>query len=202
MDNKMRYNINLLLKKSFTYWYYLKDKYDITGPGNGITIFTNNSKKDGVPEEVVDMSDTSRMVTICSICGINDPNISPNDRIIEDIDSRVFMSWTQLYQLIIECRLDFKDVYESMKFTLRHELGHILDHRRFIGKTTKEWNEMCDEYKHLQNMIPRLRRNASYQKRLEWYLMYNQQPVEKVANDLVGITEEDIIADYKRTHHK
>ncbi len=200
MDNIMRYNIDLLIKKSFDYWYYLKDVYNVTGKGNGITIFPSYDKN--IPEEIVSILDNSRMVTVCQSLGNNDPKIPPEKRIVEDVDAHVYMTYQSLYQLIIECRLDFDEIYESMKFTLRHEMGHILDHRQYIGRTCKEWNDKCDKNKILQKQVPHLRRNASYKKRLEWYLMYNQNPVEKVANDFVGITEEDIIADYKRTHYK
>lgn len=198
MDSKTLKRIDDLIEKSFQFWYDLRAKYGLGEHPISVTFYPFTY----IAELSEDMANSlckgnSRCRTILSA------HYDEDDNIIKSIECGVYWSYEDLYRLLIECELDYYRAFESVKFTLRHEMGHILDYKnRFIGKNIEEWINHSSGCEQAETLIPKLRKNASYMKRMRWYLMFNSLPCERQANELVGITEQDIIDDFKRTHRK
>lgn len=204
-NKKMMHAIDKLINDSHKFW---KKLCDIYGPKYGFdrypfTLYTTNFDKPYTDDMIRDIrySTDYRMITVLVACGTNNIDIPLADRIVTEIGGGVFMSYEELYSLIIECELDFEKALESMKFALKHEMGHIIDaHVIRIGNNIEEWNKNIEINNEESKKVSKLRKNASYENRLKWYKEYFQIPQEKRANDYVGITEDDIIADWARTH--
>lgn len=185
-----------LVTDSMEYWDNLCNEYNISNVP--FLIYGNDYTGEYLDDVNSIRNVTGKMITSSSIYGINNPDINPDDRIIEYVRSIVMMSYEELYGTIIDCELDFDEAFESMKLWLRHELGHVIEKQKFIGKTMSEWNQHLAENPSSDTLMPRLDRDASLEDTLKWFLEYHRIPVEKAADDAVGITEEDIIEDFNR----
>ena len=79
---------------------------------------------------------------------------------------------------------------------LKHEFGHILHAREsLIGRLYNDGRTFDDYF--AANMVcernlPKLRTNSSLENRLRFFVAYNNMPLEKGANDMVGISNEEI----------
>lgn len=105
-----------------------------------------------------------------------------------------------MYFRIIQCNLDFDKVIESLKFSIRHEVGHIIHLRKtYIGTKYAILKKDQDEYLKQKISLPKLRKNASNKSLIEWTFKFFEIPMEKAANEAVGITKDDIIKDCERT---
>lgn len=204
-NKKMVYNIEKVIDSSLEFWYELNCQYCDSNGYNKIplTFYTTrfiNPYPDNIVSSIRNAVD-ARMITLLTACGTIDEVTPADDQIVEFVGGGVYMSYENFYALIIDCQLNFDNVLECMRFTLRHEMGHIIDKNiQCLGKTVREWNRINDiEVANLKK-FPKMRKNASYENRLKWYREYLQIPQEKRANDYVGITDEDIIADWSRTH--
>lgn len=195
-NKKMNKKIEILLDGMIEYWETLGNdcskRYGFRMPS--ILIYNTHFDKPYSDELVIiRREEDASMITLFSACGTPQTDIPYEDQIIESIHSEVFMSYERLFELIIECELDFTDVTECLKFMMRHEMGHIIDmNKRFIGKTVNDWNEYSAQSIAEMAKVPKMRKNASPRNREQWFLMYNRLPGEKAANDAIGITEEDI----------
>lgn len=196
--NKIQRYVNVLYSESLKYFNECLDKYNLSSEWNRFILFDALYTDKGV-EEIRKEKMYNRMLTFAMIYG--DPEsetFNTDDHIIEEIDQTVYMSQQAFYETIIACLMDSATIIDTMKFTIRHEIGHILYNRTFIGKTSKEWYDKIDAYD--QDYHPKLRKNASMKTRLKWLLDYMNNPEEKMANSMVGITEEELIEDFYRTH--
>lgn len=197
MDNKTLSKINDLIEKSFSYWYDLRSKYGFEKISIPVTFYPFTHLVE------IDWSTVINLYKGNSRCRTIITSHFDDNNNIESLSYHVYWSYEDLYRLLIECDLDYDKTFESIKFTLRHEMGHIIDYNsRFIGKNINDWNKYVSDCEEIEQVIPKLRKNASYEKRMQWYLIYNSLPCEKQANEAVGITQQDIIDDYKRTHRK
>ena len=121
------------------------------------------------------------------------------EHVIHRVKNGVFMSFEKLYSLVLDCEMDFIRVEECLTFAVRHELGHVLDMRRAIGQKI----DIVDEFEkeNAFDVNVRCRKNASLKSRLTALLRYHEEmPAEKRANDLAGITRENIIKFFENTH--
>lgn len=123
---------------------------------------------------------------------------------IVDMCFHVYTSYESLYGVIIDHNMDYDESLKDLMFVTRHEVGHMLLNRKYIGKSLGEWNEhrkvTSDEYN--SRMKVRLRKNASYKTRLDWFIDYMDSPVEKAANEAVGITTEMCIENFNTVYKK
>lgn len=196
----MAESIDKLIHGSLDYYEKISKEYGYLGVEFTIYNTAFDIKYPSDIEHVRKLTDT-RMVALFTPLGTHDKDKSDEEQIVSGLRCGIFMSYEMLYSLLIDCELDFNNALESMKFSLRHELGHVIDHYQSdIGITVSEWNRGYEQGEKESLCIPKLRQNASYKNRLRWYRMYNELPSEKRANDAVGITNEDIVADWKRTH--
>lgn len=204
-NKKMLYCIEKVIDDSLVYWDKLNEEYCTSNGYNNLplTFYTTkfiNPYPDNIISIVRNAID-ARMITLFTACGDNDETKPVEEQIVKLIGGGVYMSYEQFYALVIDCQLNFDNVLKCMQFTLRHEMGHIIDKNvQCIGKTVAEWNEISYQVEEEYKKFPKMRKNASYENRLKWYKEYLQLPYEKRANDYVGITEQDIVEDWKRTH--
>lgn len=197
MDSKTIRKIDDLIERSFDFWYELREKYGLGNDPISVTFYPIDAFAD-FKEEIQESLLTQKNSRCNSVI-----SCTYSDGIISHVTGAVYWSYESLYRLLIECELDYDRTFESMKFTLRHEMGHILDYKkRFIGQNIQSWNKYNEDSVVQNKLMPTLRRNAKYENRLRWYLIFNSLPAEKNANNEVGITEQDIIDDFKRTHRK
>lgn len=136
----------------------------------------------------------SLMVTYSEFFTNGDPN-----QIIQQVRNRIFMSFEKLYSLVLDCEMDFNRVTECLTFVLRHEFGHVLDMQRFIGQNIDIVDDL--EKENTMDLGIRGRKNMSLKNRLNAQIRYHEEkPAEKRANEIAGITRENIIKFFENTH--
>lgn len=198
MDKIIRSNVDTLIDKSFKYLDIIQAEYGLEGIDMCIFPISFTGK---YTSAITMARDRVKF----NLLTVSHPLAEPGpdgDDIIVGLMTGIYMSYESLYEVIINCRLDFDLAYESMKFCIKHEIGHILDDQHFIGRSISEWNNDADNILKSYNNMRKLRKNASYKSRLQWWLDYNHLPSELAANNLVGITDNDIIEEYMRTHRQ
>lgn len=179
MLEKLNSNIMMkkVLKHAFEYLYGLCEKYGIDVD---MVIYTHDTKN--VPDVVFDDDD----YTIMCVCHVP----SGDNNIIEIIKSTIYMHKMQLMKMIIDYGLDIDRINSAMEYYIKHEFGHVIDVQSHIGSTPDEWNARISPY---PNPMKKLRKNASFENILKWSLEYDRLPSEKIANEYVGLIEQDTI---------
>lgn len=199
--NTIRNYNNNIYAELIKYYNFLLEKYNLNKKWNHFMIYDLYHRNEDT-ELIAESRLYNRMITI-SDC-YSDPKsvkFNTDDAIIEEIDQRIYFSYQAFYEIIISCLMDRNAALETMKFTLKHEIGHILHNRTYIGKPIGEWYNKNEKYLvDEKSKLLKLRKNASMKSRLEWILLYNKLSEEAYANEQVGITEEDIIMDFYRTN--
>lgn len=206
MNNPAFNKVGNLIKDSFQYWDDLLNEFGIS-KDDGLTQLTIYSAHDiiGDPE----IEELYKGEVYCHVHGIMNTTIyclgdavdieDKNDVIVTGTLSKVYMCYQELFELIIDCNMDFDKALESMKYMLRHEFGHVLVYKkRFIGKEYGYYLSCLEKLKADYVSMPKLRKNASLKSRLAYDLKYMHLPDEAAANEEVGITDEDIIANFNR----
>lgn len=202
MNNKKIRMINKLINDSFDYLDHLCKEYDLYKVSfiifNSSFIHHESSKIEWVRTTLY--RNDIRMLTVSTPRTNADSECPHDDEIIEDVIVDIYISNEQLYFLLIECNLDFDKAFECMKFGIRHEVGHIINIRKsYIGAPIRIWKKSFDEYSNHNLSLPKLRKNASNKSVIQWTLKYLEIPMEKAANEAVGITKDDIIKNCERT---
>lgn len=153
----------------------------------------------------IDTLNGSKMLTLQTIFGHTDPDIEDDYQVIETISSQVLMSYQSVFEVILDCNMNFEDAERYLIHVMRHEIGHILDRNiRFVGKYVKEWNDAIDFYEKQQkefNKKHKLRKNASTKSARQWIIDYHHLIDEEVnANRLAKIDDQQIIEAFEITH--
>lgn len=183
MKNKSINLIDDVSKHMFDKFNIYNDKYDITGKIT-LTIYSCNS--DGIPDCI--RYSTGVASTTFSVFFDDD------DDIIDDIISYVYVPIENIFKTFIDSSYDYNYLMEYFDMILLHEIGHIIYARKnYIGKSINDIMELDEINEELKMRIPKLRKNASRKSRIKWYRSYFSLPIEKGANDSVGITIDDII---------
>ena len=110
-------------------------------------------------------------------------NLAP----IESVKSKIYVSENTILGLVLDYELDFDRVKKLMHFIIKHEIGHCIDHAKFVGKPLHEFKSYYDHP--FQEFIPSY---FSLKDALTNFIALNNRPEEKAANDAVGITREEI----------
>lgn len=196
--NKIQKFVNSIYSEMSRYFNELLQQYNLSRKWNKLILYNALYSNEDI-EDIRKNKLYNRMLTYATIYA--DPKskeFDTDDCIVEEVNQIVYMSYQAFYEIIISCMMDYDSIISTMKFTLKHEIGHILYNRTFIGKPVREWFSKIDQYP--QNYPPKLRKNASMENRLKWILEYNEIEEEVNANTQVGITKEDIIEDFYRTN--
>lgn len=113
---------------------------------------------------------------------------------IYDIDAIIYIPVEQILRNLIDFDLNTEVLIEYYDTIIRHEIGHIVYNKnRFVGVTTAETDVMMSEDRKLELDMPKLRRNASLKSRLGWVERWFNLPTEKMANELGGVSIDEII---------
>lgn len=114
--------------------------------------------------------------------------------VIYDIDAIIYVPVEQILRNLIDFDLNTEILIEYYDVIIRHEIGHIIHIKNsFIGSTTGEVEDMMDEVMNMESDMPKLRRNASLKSRINWIKNWFSLPAEKMANDLGGVSMDEII---------
>lgn len=207
-NKKVKLQIDRTVEQAIQYWERLSEKYCAEyGFGPPGILFYNTSFDTPYGDEIVNAvryNVDAMMATVIVACNdavdYDTTDIPVDERIVGNIWAATYMSYENLYGLILECEMDFDRVNRCLKFIMRHEMGHIIDkHLNFVGKTAGEWNLGYAKVSEEEASMPKLRKNASYASRLKWLRRYFQLPAEKLANELAGITDDDIVEYWRLT---
>lgn len=106
---------------------------------------------------------------------------------IIQVRSNVYISENTVLGFLCDYDFDFKRIQTLFQFVIRHEIGHCIDHARFVGKPLSEFKLYNQKIK--PEITPS---EYSLAAALSNYLAYHSRPQEKAANDAIGITESDI----------
>lgn len=194
MNNNLAGFVNRIIDESESYLDFLTDLYGIDVAFHLFAVSTRNWQIDDLYE-----TEPTHFMMKIGVYGTRD-----DTGVYTEIRGIIHMSYETLYQLIIECCLDEDDIIESMKMSIKHEVGHALVWtKEFIGKTIEQVSDIVTRYDSEYASFPSLRKNASDKSRLQYYLDYNFNiSAERMANDAVGLTKEHFIKDYERRHKK
>ncbi len=113
--------------------------------------------------------------------------------IISHVKSVITMKEVELYRILLTTEMDIDEAKAVLHLILRHEMGHVIDFRNFIGRQPSEWHEYFDNDRKVKDARPKLRKNASAESRIRDFLRYNHITVEDNANKIAGITDDDWI---------
>lgn len=198
MDKHISKMINHITDHGITYFEDMIEKYDCESlqQYTRLTFYPYTYIDDKITEAILNISNIGGRPMMFVNSGVL---INNDTEVIYGIESNIYMSYESLYELIITCRMNIDDILKSLEFMIRHEIGHVIaDHNKFYGKSVEEWNEQNMNF---YSSVKKIRKNASFKNRLEWYINYQMNiPEERAANDAVGITEQDVIDDFLRTH--
>lgn len=116
-----------------------------------------------------------------------DRSATYNESPIIQIQSKVYISENTILGFVVDYEFDFDRIKSLFHFVIRHEIGHCIDHARFVGKPFGDFKDYRQKIS--LNCVPS---GYSMESELSSYLSYHNQPIEKTANDAVGITTKDI----------
>lgn len=120
--------------------------------------------------------------------------ISDDDHVIT-VDSYVLLHIYHVLRTLSDCDWCIDVAEEHIRLGIRHELGHAVDHASYMGKS-------MDEAQSRRNMTldgyATLAPPSSYDpvEYWLWKVKYHSLPVERKADELAGITMEDMAVDF------
>lgn len=133
------------------------------------------------------------MMTTCFTALVEDPNLPDDDTIVEGLKVEVYMPLEQLYYIIIKCELNFDKALKYIKICLKHEMGHVIyENSVYVGKTYTEWMNGYNKSKNDYNSLPEIKADSNDEYLFNRFNKFFSLSGEKEANDIVGITKEDI----------
>ena len=152
--------------------------------------FSIATDEDNIPAKIRKLLYFSYGVTNTTACiqkDIDPKSAKYNESPIIQIQSKVYISENTILGFVVDYEFDFDRIKSLFHFVIRHEIGHCIDHARFVGKPLGKFKN------YNQKTAPdRVPSEYSLQAALSNYLAYHSQPYEKAANDAIGITDKDI----------
>lgn len=119
--------------------------------------------------------------------------ISNDADLVVEVDICVLIHRYHILRILSDCNWNIDIASEHIRLSIRHELGHVTDHASYIGCTSSDidaWRETIkNDYDHIGDVPTDL--DAYWR----WQLKYYDLSVERKANELAGITLEDIAID-------
>ena len=119
-------------------------------------------------------------------------NINDTSTTIKYIYCSIFIPESIIKKIIYKCKFKPWNFNFCISFILRHELGHVIDFKDYIGQTVMECNRSVEkELKILNDIKSSLYGNKSYLNLDEWKKL-NKSSIEKRANKIAKITDKDL----------
>lgn len=193
-NNRQRNNINRLINATRKYFCELLEEYHLDASLNKLCIINpeNISK-----ESMMDLYDRNIWSGINENYSVTngiyqiglEDDINDDSCIIKQVVCCVFMKESTVASILIDCNLDFDVTLQCLKFIIRHEVGHVLHHNTYVGKSLGEVKSFIAETDQAYESFnpSNLRSNASKKRRMDHFIAYNQLQPEAIANKLVGI---------------
>lgn len=181
LNRRVQKELSRILEELMDYAQYLSNKYNIKEFANlYFTFFTKESKLD---------VDIEPAVMFVAIDCITDDEKSD---IVKALHAKIYLSKEDLLDVLVACNMNFNNTLSYLKFVLLHEIGHVIDNRKYIGLTIDEFRRRAENSK--VGKVSKLRINASLDNVINYTLEYNNLiESERLANQAVGITDNDIV---------
>lgn len=189
LNRRVQKELSRILEELMDYAQYLSNKYNIKEFANlYFTFFTKESKLD------VDIEPAIMFVAI---------NCMTDEKsdIVQSLHAKIYLSKEDLLDVLVACNMNFNNTLSCLKLVLLHEIGHVIDNRKYIGLTIDEFRRRGENSK--VGKVSKLRINASLDNVINYTLEYNNLiESERLANEAVGITDDDIVKFVKMTSGK
>lgn len=170
------------------YWMDMRDHLLDKSLVTSATLMVFSVTSEGIPEVVIDALKGGNAVTLTYYDHNQDSDV------VSSFRTYTYMSFEDIFVCFIDCGSDIDKCIKYLKVVLQHEMGHIIDSMN--NEIGKEISLLLDghrsAYKELER-IPKLRRNASIQARLDRIRDVMTIPVEANANAAIGLTIEEIL---------
>lgn len=125
--------------------------------------------------------------------------------IITKINSTIHIPIEILYETIIDYNMNDDKILQSLKFTIRHNFGHVLHFRKdFIGKPYEDWVGFCKINKEIFDKFY-FRIEHRFENEYRCNRIYNNfmhQYLERNANIMADISTKSIIDQFDLMHTK
>lgn len=194
LNVKRQRTIDKFISCMYPLWKDLTKEYDVEGVPFTIITDVHEWKC-----ELDDITLTAEELRGYEMVTVEQPWTDDNG-IITDISVGVLMGYPSAMTSIMSYDFDIQMALAHISITMRHEIGHILDYKRFLGHHKKEWNEYATKSEDMINALPALRKNASAKSILNWQLMYYDCLGEKQAYENTGITKKDVVIDFVKAN--
>lgn len=180
-NRRVQKELSRILEELMDYAQYLSNKYNIEEFANlYFTFFTKESKLD------IDIQPAVMFVEIS--CIMNDEKSD----IVQSLYANIYLSKEDLLDVLVSCNMNFNNTLSYLKFVLLHEIGHVIVSRKYIGLPIDEFRRRAENSK--VGKVSKLRINASLDNVINWTLEHNYLiESERLANEAVGITDNDIV---------
>ncbi len=111
---------------------------------------------------------------------------------IKYIYCSIFIPESIIKKIIDKCKFKPWDFNFCISFILRHELGHVIDFKGYIGQTVVECNKSVEKNLNILNDIKSsIYGDKNYLNLDEWKKM-NKSSIERRANEIAKLTDKDL----------
>lgn len=174
--------VNELMRILASYYHELIAEYQL--PQDMITV----NLRTGFKSSLSIRAASAAMTTAC--------NYDKSQPLLKFTSFTIYLHLKSIDDTLLDCELDIEKAAECLKLYLRHEIGHIISARNLEGQPIESIKG---------RKAPKMDFNVgklSYDEALAAYLQYFDDDYEKGANAAVGITRNDLIANFNRLYGK
>lgn len=214
MDMNTNLQINILIKDILDgvtkeldkYWISLKQEYGLNKGKSTLYIHTPNQLIDLILSEEIpyNLELYKKLFEIRSVSTFTFPifestDNNPENDVIAEIMSITLIPMPYLWNLINCCQYNLDDILASMKFRLKREIGTIINCKNnLIGKDVDGYEKFLEDDKESHIKFENSYNIAEITD-LEYAIKARDIiPNQKAADEIVGITTQDIIDDFNR----
>ena len=214
MDMNTNLQINILIKDILDgvtkeldkYWISLKQEYGLNKGKSTLYIHTPNQLIDLILSEEIpyNLELYKKLFEIRSVSTFTFPifestDNNPENDVIVEIMSITLIPMPYLWNLINCCQYNLDDILASMRFRLKREIGVIVNCKNnLIGKYEDGYEKFLEDDKESHIKFENSYNIAEITD-LEYAIKARDIiPNQKAADEIVGITTQDIIDDFNR----
>lgn len=128
-------DVQLLIKDCREYWRHTLEEYDIKDiPLIFISVYDLC---------IVNTKDDPLMTTGFNVITESIEDVPDNKLTVECLEVKTYMTYESLYEMIIKNNLDYRKVFNDLKFSMKHEIDHIIDiNKSYVGKPLLELKKL------------------------------------------------------------